>query len=98
VHLEARHYLDRRDQFKIGLPAALGLGSDKNGGVGRGIVYIVFPDSGLGKEMRCPLENLPANGKRWLDLYDRRLDLIQKVTACFSPELPGVAVAFRTLI
>jgi hypothetical protein len=63
----------------------------------RGIIYIVFPDTGLGKELRCPLQDLSTNGKRWLDLYDDRLDLVKQVTDCFSPEYPGVAQAFRKL-
>lgn len=80
------------------LADALGVPSDRNGGVPGGIVYVVFPQSGLGSKMRCSLEQLPQNGRRWLGMWDDRLDLAKQVTACFSPELPGVAQAFRRLL
>jgi hypothetical protein len=75
----------------------LGIPSHKRGGASRGVVYIVFPGTGLGPKMRCELSALSDRGSSWLDLYNARIDLVACITSCFSPEMPGVSLAFRTL-
>ncbi len=79
------------------LAKALGLRHDRRGGTPRGIVYLVFPNSGLGPKLRSPLSLLEDNGRRWLQLYNDRIDLAHAVISCFTPEHPGVARAFAQL-
>lgn len=79
------------------LAKALNLPYDRNGDTPGGVIYIVFPDSGLGPQMRCELSSLRRSAMRWLQLYDDRLDLVAQITACYSPEFPGVASAFASI-
>jgi hypothetical protein len=80
------------------LARALGLRYDRHGGIGSGIIYVVFPDTRLGLNLPCALSDLRINGLRWLQLYDARLDLGVKISSCFAPEFPGVAKALRSLL
>jgi len=63
----------------------------------RGIIYLVFPDSGISFDYHADLGQLPSSGMRWLRRYNDRLNLAAQITSCFSPEFPGVAQAFRTM-
>lgn len=79
------------------LARALGLPFDRDGGAARGVVYVAFPESGLGPKHRAPLGLLAENGRRWLELSNTRLDLARHLRRCFTPEHPGVARALAQL-
>ena len=92
-------YGDAKNKHVMGesssaLAKALGVGSSRKGGIGRGIIYIVFPGSGSGFQRRCDLAALPANGLQVLKLFNQRMKLVSQVKSCFTPEFPGVASAF----
>jgi hypothetical protein len=79
------------------LAASLGLASGSREGMANAIIYILFPQSGLGPESRADRASLQANGARWLRLYDERHDLGKQLASCFGPRHPGIRVAFAGL-